>query len=48
MGTLLQCQIKKWLNFLDFLEHESDDRAGNRVYSVYVASGKDMALKRQI
>ena len=30
------------------LEHESDDRAGNTVFSLCVTNGKDMALQRQI
>ena len=30
------------------LEHESDDRGGNRVPSVCVTNGKDIALQRQI
>ena len=30
------------------LEHEMNDHAGNTIFSVCVASGKDMALHRQI
>ena len=30
------------------VEHESDDRAGNTVFSLCVTNGKDMALQRQI